>query len=112
MVDRSRGAAIRVLIGPSDSAPHFVTRHFTLEPGGRIPCHRHDNIEHEQVILSGSMTIGLDQREFEVSQGDCVFIPAGVAHWYENRSDDSVAFLCVVPKTTQYRTEWLEDAVG
>ena len=51
-VDRSRGAAIQVLIGPTDGAPNFVTRRFTLAPGGRIPSHRHDTIEHEQVMLS------------------------------------------------------------
>mgnify|MGYP000423382274 CR=1 FL=1 len=44
----------------------------------------------------------------EVAAGDCVFIPPGVAHWYENRTDRIVRFLCVVPRTDDYRTEWLE----
>jgi len=108
VVARSRGAAIQVLIGESDGAPHFVTRRFTLAPDGRIPGHRHNTIEHEQVMLTGSMVIGLDSREVEVSKGDCIFIPAGVAHWYENRSDQTAAFLCVVPRTQDYQTEWLE----
>jgi len=107
-VDRTRGAAIQVLIGPADGAPHFITRRFSLAAGGRIPRHRHDAIEHEQVMLSGSMVIGLDSREVEVSDGDCIFIPAGVAHWYENRSEAPAVFLCVVPRTADYQTEWLE----
>ncbi|TFG40128.1 MAG: cupin domain-containing protein [Candidatus Aminicenantes bacterium] len=107
-VERTRGAAIQILIGPTDGAPNFITRRFTIAPGGRIPRHRHDTIEHEQVVLSGSMVIGFDQREVEVKDGDCIFIPAGVAHWYENRSDEPVAFLCMVPRTTDYQTEWLE----
>lgn len=108
-VDRSRGASIQVLIGPADGAPNFISRRFTLAPGGRIPCHRHPTIEHEQVMLAGSMVIGLDDRETTVAEGDCLFIPAGVAHWYENRSAEDAVFLCVVPASTDYRTEWIED---
>jgi len=111
VVERARGAAIQILIGPADGASNFSTRRFTLAPGGRIPRHRHDTIEHEQVMLSGSMVIGLDDREVEVGTGDVIFIPAGVAHWYENRSDEAVAFICVVPITDNYQTEWLEGPV-
>ena len=108
VVPRCRGAILRVVLGPESGVPNFVTRHFTLEPGGRIPCHRHDSIEHQQVILDGKMVIGLDGRETEVGPGDNVFIPAGVSHWYENRSNEDVHFVCVVPITNDYQTEWLE----
>jgi quercetin dioxygenase-like cupin family protein len=107
-VERTRGTAIQILIGPADGAPNFMTRRFTIDPGGRIPRHRHDSIEHEQVMLAGTMTIGLDRREVDVTTGDSIFIPAGVAHWYENRTDEPVAFLCMVPITADYQTEWLE----
>jgi quercetin dioxygenase-like cupin family protein len=108
-VARARGARMAVLIGPDDGAPNFVTRRFVLEPGGRIPGHRHPSIEHEQVVLRGEMTIGLDQTTRHVSPGDAIFIPAGVAHWYENRGDEPVEFVCIVPRTVDYATEWLED---
>lgn len=108
-VTRSRGAAIQVLIGPADGAPNFVTRRFTLAPGGRIPRHLHDTIEHEQVMLEGAMVLGLGERELEVRAGDAIFIPAGTAHWYENRSEAPAVFLCMVPSTSDYSTEWLED---
>jgi quercetin dioxygenase-like cupin family protein len=107
-VPRCRGASLKVLLGPETGVPNFITRHFTLEPGGRIPCHRHDDIEHEQVVLEGRMLIGLDARELEVGPGDSIFIPAGVSHWYENRESVAVRFLCVVPHTEDYQTEWLE----
>jgi quercetin dioxygenase-like cupin family protein len=108
-VPRCRGASLKVLLGPEIGVPNFITRQFTLVPGGRIPCHRHDDIEHEQVVLEGSMVIGLDNREVPVGPGDSVFIPAGVAHWYENRDSTPVRFLCVVPNTENYQTEWLEE---
>lgn len=107
-VDRARGATMQVVLGPEDGTPNFVTRRFSMDPGGRIPCHRHDTIEHEQVVLEGSMVVGLDDREVEVEAGDCLFIPAGTAHWYENRGTTAVRFLCVVPYTDEYQTEWLE----
>ena len=107
-VKRARGALMEVLLGAADGAPNFVTRRFTVAPGGRIPCHRHDSIEHEQVVLEGAMVIGLDGREIEVAAGSCLLIPAGVAHWYENRGSVPVRFLCVVPLTSTYQTEWLE----
>ena len=109
-VERARGATIEVLLGAADGAPRFATRRFTIAPGGRIPCHRHDQIEHEQVVLEGRMVLGLDDRVVEVSAGDCLLIPAGVAHWYENRGLLPVRFLCMVPLTDTYQTEWLEPA--
>jgi quercetin dioxygenase-like cupin family protein len=111
-VARSRGAAIQVLIGPADGAPNFVTRRFTLAPGGRIPQHRHDTIEHEQLMIDGVMVLGLGEREVEVREGDAIFIPAGTAHWYENRSERPAVFVCVVPTTADYHTEWLEGPAG
>ncbi len=108
-VERSRGASIQVLLGPDDQVPNFATRRFTLMPGGRIPCHSHDDIEHEQVVLEGEMTLGLDGDVHVVTPGDCIFIPAGTAHWYENRGKETVRFLCVVPLTENYRTNWLEE---
>ncbi len=98
-----------VLIGPAQAAPNFVTRRFLLAPGGRIPEHRHPTIEHEQVVIRGAMVIGIDGVEREVAAGDAVFLPAGCAHWYENRGQEEVEFLCVIPNAPDYATEWLEE---
>jgi quercetin dioxygenase-like cupin family protein len=106
---RARGARMAVLIGPDDGARHFVMRRFHIDPGGRIPSHAHESIEHEQVVVKGEMVIGLDDEEHTVRAGDAIFIPAGTAHWYENRGAAEVEFLCVVPLTSEYSTNWLED---
>jgi quercetin dioxygenase-like cupin family protein len=106
---RARGARMAVLIGPDDGASHFVMRRFFLEPGGRIPAHSHESIEHEQVVVRGEMVIGLNDEVHTVRSGDAIFIPAGTSHWYENRGTREVEFLCVVPVTTEYSTDWSED---
>lgn len=107
-VAKAKGASMGVLLGPDDGVPHFITRRFILEPGGRIPAHRHPEIEHEQVVVRGEMVLSLDGVEHTVRAGDAIFIPAGCAHWYENRGTERVEFLCVVPKMADYGTEWLE----
>ena len=107
-VERAHGATIQVLLGPDESMPHFYTRLFTLQPGGRIPKHRHDTIEHEQVLLSGEMVLTMDGKEHEVREGMAIYIPIGCAHAYENRSKAPVRFICIVPAIKDYRTEWLD----
>lgn len=111
-VARAQGAFMQVLIGPEEGAPRFVTRRFVLEPGGRIPAHRHPDVEHEQVVLRGRMRIGLGDREHVVQAGDAVFIPAGTVHWYVNDGDEPCEFICVVPRTERYETEWVEGSAA
>jgi quercetin dioxygenase-like cupin family protein len=107
-VERARGATIQVLLGADDRVPRFYTRCFTLQPGGHIPAHRHDAIEHEQVVLEGEMVLTLDGHAHRVGAGDCVYIPPGVVHAYDNRGSGPVRFLCIVPATADYRTEWID----
>ena len=107
-VGRARGTSMAVLIGPDDGAPNFAKRLFRLEPGARIPAHFHPDIEHEQVMLRGEMTLGLDDETFIVRAGQVVYIPARCVHWYENTSSAPAEFVCTVPITDSYETEWLE----
>jgi quercetin dioxygenase-like cupin family protein len=107
-VQRARGARMGVLIGPDQGAPNFVTRRFLLAPRARIPAHRHPTIEHEQIMVRGEMVLGIGGEEHIVRAGDAMYLPISCAHWYENRTDSEVEFLCIIPRTTGYATEWLE----
>jgi quercetin dioxygenase-like cupin family protein len=106
--ERGTGASMKVLLGPDDELPHFYTRLFTLDPGGQIPAHRHDRIEHEQVVLEGEMLLVLEGETHVVKTGDAIYIPAGVAHSYRNTSRSPVRFICVIPAAIEYHTEWLQ----
>ncbi|MHC4598169.1 MAG: cupin domain-containing protein [Planctomycetota bacterium] len=106
-IGAAKGAWIKVLLGGEQGLPNFEIREFTLQPGGRIPSHKHDVLEHGQLVLEGEMTILLGEEEHVVRAGDSVFLPQGTAHWYENRTDKPVRFLCVIPRK-DYGTEWLE----
>lgn len=94
-VSAGSGTSRQVLIGP-DEAPHFAMRRFIMEPGGGMPAHT-NAVEHEQYVLRGRAKIGIGEEVIEVQRDDVVYIPAGVAHWYQALGDEPFEFLCVVP---------------
>ncbi len=95
-VSAADGLEKGVLVDADDGAPTFAIRRFTLAPGSEVPKHTNE-VEHEQYVLSGEYTVGIDEEEHVVSEGDSLLIPAGVVHWYRNEGDEEGAFLCAVP---------------
>jgi quercetin dioxygenase-like cupin family protein len=95
-VGAAEGMSKGVLLDDSDGAPNFAIRRFVLDPGASVPEHTNE-VEHEQYVLSGEYTVGIDDEEYTVSAGDSLLIPAGVVHWYRNDGDEEGAFLCAVP---------------
>lgn len=105
-VQAGSGTERQVLIGPEEG-PNFALRRFIMQPGGGMPKHT-NTVEHEQYVLRGSATIGIGAEEFEVRQGDVVFIPAGTPHWYRAHEGEPFEFLCVVPNAED-RIEVLDE---
>jgi quercetin dioxygenase-like cupin family protein len=89
-----------VLIGPDEDAPNFAMRRFVLDSGASVPRHTNE-VEHEQYVLAGEYVVGIEsdgeEREYTISTGDSLLIPAGAVHWYRNEGDDPGSFICVVP---------------
>ena len=94
-VKAGKGTVRQILIGP-DEAPHFAMRRFIMQPGGGMPNHT-NTVEHEQYVLRGQAKVGIGDKLFDVKQGDVVFIPAGVPHWYQSTGVEPFEFLCLVP---------------
>lgn len=94
-VEAGTGVTMQVLIAP-EQGPHFAMRRFVIQPGGGMPNHT-NLVEHEQYVLGGQATIGIGAETFEVRQGDVVFIPAEIPHWYHNTGQEPFEFLCLVP---------------
>lgn len=94
-VGAGSGTSRSVLIG-SDLGPHFALRRFVMEPGGGMPRHT-NTVEHEQYILRGAAEVGIGDKVYSVKEGDVVFIPEGVPHWYKADSENGFEFLCMVP---------------
>ena len=94
-VAAGKDTTIQVLIS-SQEGPNFALRKFSMQPGGGMPRHT-NTVEHEQYVLRGHARIGIDGEIYEGSQGDVVFIPADVVHFYENIGDEPFEFLCIIP---------------
>lgn len=95
-VDAAEGMRKGVLLDDSDGAPNFAIRRFVLDAGASVPKHT-NAVEHEQYVLEGEYTVGIDGEEYTVSAGDSLLIPADVVHWYRNDGDEQGAFICGVP---------------
>jgi quercetin dioxygenase-like cupin family protein len=95
-VGAADGVRKGVLINEDHGAPNLAIRRFTLAPGGEIPKHTHE-IEHEQYVLAGEYTVGIEDEEYTVSAGDSLFIPANTLHWYRNEGEGEGSFICAVP---------------
>lgn len=94
-VDAGSDTELQVLIGPEE-APNFCMRRFRMKPGGGMPEHT-NTVEHQQYVLGGRARIGIGSEVIEVSRDDVIFIPAGVAHWYESLGPGNFEFICMVP---------------
>ncbi len=85
----------QVLISPQEG-PNFAMRLFTIRAGGEMPPHT-NSVEHEQYVLSGRAQIGIENETYTVEQGDVVYIPANLTHWYKTIGEEPFQFLCMVP---------------
>lgn len=109
-VSAAEGLEKGVLIDESDGAPTFAIRRFVLEAESEVPKHTND-VEHEQYVLEGQYTVGIEDEEYEVEAGDSLLIPAGTVHWYRNEGNEPGAFLCAVPNGDD-EIELLESSDG
>lgn len=95
--DVAAGTATRVqvLLGEGDGMPHFAMRRFTMGEGGGMPLHT-NRVEHEQYVLAGRARVTVGERVHEVTAGEVLYIPAGMAHSYQV-VEAPFEFLCLVP---------------
>lgn len=105
-IEAGTAAAMHVLVGPEDGAPNFALRRFVMGEGGGMPLHT-NLVEHEQYVLAGSARVRIGDTTHDVTEGDVVYIPAGVPHSYDVVRAP-FEFLCIVPNVED-RIEILED---
>ena len=97
---RIEGAAdvtMRLLIGPDQDAPNFNMRLFEVAPGGHTPWHEHA-WEHEVYVLGGAGEVRGPSGSVPIAAGNCVFIPPDEEHQFVNTGDETLKFLCLVPR--------------
>ncbi len=93
-VPQAKGTYIKWVFSPKDGVPNFSMRIFRVEAGGHIPEHSHP-WEHEILVLKGRGVIRIGNEEFEVREGNAIFVPPDVPHEYF--AHEEMMFLCMIP---------------
>jgi len=107
-VERAKDIDIQWLISEEEGSDNIFMRKFTIKPGGSMGYHKHDQTEHVQYVLKGSIKLVMDGVKYIVNKGDSVFIPHNVPHSYENIGKVDAEFLCIVP-SGEIQTELIEE---
>jgi putative monooxygenase len=83
--DRRRGADVRVLLGPRTvgSTSGFMGV-ATLQPGERIAEHYHPYSEEFLFLVSGELTVDLDDEPAQLAPNEGIHIPINVRHRLRN----------------------------
>jgi quercetin dioxygenase-like cupin family protein len=64
-----------------------------IAPGGHLPvAHVHPNLSERFEITSGTLTLKVDGKTIEATEGDVVTIEPGQAHHFCNKTDAEVSF--------------------
>jgi len=92
----AEGVKIKWLIDKSVGAPTFAMRHFTVQPGGHTPLHKHD-WEHEVYVLEGEGFVRHQDQEYPIRPGDAIFVPPNQLHQFRSAGSSHLQFLCMVP---------------
>ena len=95
--DQVKGVTGRVVIGKADGAENFCMRVFEVEKGGNTPRHEHE-WEHEIFFHKGEGAVFKEGEWVPVKGGSVVFVPGNEEHQIKNTGDDTLAFVCLVPK--------------
>ena len=91
----------------SESRQRIEATRLEYVDGDETGVHQHER--HQlSYAKTGVLTVSVKASRWVVPPLRAVWIPAGVAHWYENRSSSPTAFICVVPLSTDFQTEWIE----
>ena len=90
------GVIMRVVAGPDEGAPTFVTRVFEIQPENAIPSHEHP-WEHELFVISGKGIFRSGDIDTPVREGDAVTVLGGEPHSFINNGKEILRVICVVP---------------
>lgn len=92
-VPKTQKAKIAVLTPSEDK--DFIVRKIKIEENGSMPNHT-NKIQHQQYVLSGEAKVVVGDEEYHAKAGDFIYIPAGIAHYYEACYGKEYEFLCMI----------------
>ena len=96
-MEGAKDVRMKILVGPRDGSENIILRHFIIAPGGNTPYHRH-NYEHlVKVEKNKGIAVDKDGKEFEVSEGNSIYVVPDEMHQFRNPFNEDFEFLCIIP---------------
>lgn len=92
-----KGVVKKSLIGPAQGWDGHVMRVFTVKEDGFTPRHSHP-WPHVNYVISGSGTVYLSGREYEVTAGSTAYVPSNTVHQFMANKGSQLKFICIVPE--------------
>jgi quercetin dioxygenase-like cupin family protein len=90
-------AKLTVKFSGEDTGGAYSLIELAAPRGMEIAPHTHVWEDEVFLVISGSFRVFCDGLPFDLEQGDCVFLPRGVPHWFEVTSDGFRAVEIVNP---------------
>lgn len=89
-------ATRQVMIGLEEGSPNFHLRYFAVQPGGYTSLDQHAH-DHGAYVVHGRARLRLGEEQYEIAEGDVVYISGQEIHQFFTLGDEPFGFLCVVP---------------
>ena len=104
------GQVVREVVGEAQGSSSLSMQHFTVEPGGVTPLHRHD-VDEVILVLGGALRVRIEDEWFDAEAGDVCLFPADTAHGFVGAGDGVSEIMVVFPipsAITAEHTTYLE----
>ena len=85
----------RYIVKDNTSLNNLVVSTTLLHPSKSTSGHKHEGQEEVYMFMKGSGTMELDDKEFDVKEGDLILIEDGVFHRVHNTGKIDLYMVCV-----------------
>jgi mannose-6-phosphate isomerase-like protein (cupin superfamily) len=90
-------ANLTVKFSGKDTGGAYTLIELTAPRGMQIAPHTHVREDEVFLVITGAFRIFCDGQPFDLEQGDCVFLPRGLPHWFEVKTDGFRAIEIINP---------------
>ena len=88
---------LRFIVDETNGPGDLVMFEMLVPADARVPApHYHRDVDEVVYVLEGTMTFSLDGEKRELRAGDCLFVPRGRVHGFENLHREPVRSLAVL----------------
>jgi quercetin dioxygenase-like cupin family protein len=91
------GLEVKFCLDEDDTNGQLTMFEVIVNAGAKVPVpHYHKDFDESIYGLEGTVTFKIDGKELEIGMSDSCFIPRGIVHGFENKTNSRVKFLAVV----------------